>query len=246
MEQKKSLLSFIPNTITSLNVFSGCISITFAFNGQLELAALFILIAAIFDFFDGFTARLLNAYSIMGKELDSLADMVSFGVAPSVIVYHLISSNIPVYIENELFILILPYFAYIITIFSAIRLAKFNIDERQTESFIGVATPANAAFFGAFIFIINSEKFNAFHSLLTNVWVLLALVCLFSYLLIAEIPMFSLKFKNFSVKKFKIQLTFLGLSVVLLILLQLASISFIILLYILLSVINNILKLNKS
>lgn len=243
--QQKAKFSFIPNTITSLNVFSGCIAITFAFKGELELAAYFIFISAIFDFFDGFTARLLNAYSQMGKELDSLADVVSFGVAPATIVYQIILQqidqyNLPGFLESYL-----PMLSFLIVIFSALRLAKFNIDERQHLTFIGLATPPNAIFFASLIFLSKKDSLISIYEYSQNVWLLLALVLVFSLLLVAEIPMFSLKLKSKKFSDYKIQYIFLGISLVLLITLQLAAISFIILVYILLSIINNI-KLNNK
>ena len=136
----------IPNTITSLNLFSGSIAIVMAFEGAYIWVVFWVIIAAIFDFFDGMAARLLNAYSDIGKELDSLADVVSFGVAPAVAVFTLLRNDI-IYHESLIFIQpYIPYLAFVIPIFSALRLAKFNIDERQTSSFIGLPTPANALF----------------------------------------------------------------------------------------------------
>jgi len=240
MQQKKTILALIPNTITSLNVFSGCISITFAFNGKLELAAYFIFISAVFDFFDGFTARLLDAYSQLGKELDSLADIVSFGVAPATIVYQILLNEMPVhhfhwFIENYF-----PLLAFLIVIFSALRLAKFNIDERQHLTFIGLATPPNAMFFASLIFLSKKDYLSPIFEYAQNIWLLLFLVIVFSLLLIAEIPMFSLKLKSRKFSDYKIQYIFLGISLILLIGLQLAALPFIILVYILLSIINNI------
>jgi CDP-diacylglycerol---serine O-phosphatidyltransferase len=176
MQQKKTILTFIPNTITSLNVFSGCISITFAFNGQLEIAAYFIFLAAVFDFFDGFTARLLDAYSQMGKELDSLADMVSFGVAPAAILYQIMLASILEYDLPPFIQTYLPLLAFLLAIFSALRLAKFNLDERQHLTFIGLATPPNAMFFAALIFISESETLAPIQFVFHNIWVLLVLI----------------------------------------------------------------------
>ena len=130
----------IPNAITCANLFSGCIGIVYAFNGALETAAYFVLLSGIFDFFDGFAARLLNVKSNIGKDLDSLADMVSFGFLPGVVMYQLLS-------QSDYASPYLPYLAFIITVFSALRLAKFNNDTRQTEDFIGLNTPMNTDFF---------------------------------------------------------------------------------------------------
>ena len=215
----------IPNFITSLNLFSGCIAVLLAFQGNYQGAFIAILLSAVFDFFDGFAARLLKAYSPMGKELDSLADVVSFGVAPGVIVFSLLSKA-----EMHVF---LPYLGFIIPVFSALRLAKFNIDERQTSSFIGLPTPANAIFWAGLIFSYSDN-------LVSNVWVLIALTLVFSYLLVAEIPMFALKFKNYNWKNNQIKYLFLLVTIVLLAVFQLNAFAPIIGWYILLSVILSI------
>jgi CDP-diacylglycerol--serine O-phosphatidyltransferase len=212
----------IPNFITCLNLFSGCIAVLLAFKGNYTGAFVAILVAAVFDFFDGFAARMLKAYSPMGKELDSLADMVSFGFAPGMIIFSLLTeANI-----NEW----LPYLAFIIPIFSALRLAKFNIDERQTSSFIGMPTPANAIFWAAMSF-----SFAPF--LVANVWIFIALTILFSYLLVAEIPMFALKVKNLAWKENQIQYVFLIVTIFLLAVFQLNAFAPIIAWYIFLSII---------
>ena len=213
----------IPNFITSLNLFTGCVAVWFAFNGNYESAFLAILVAAVFDFFDGFAARALKAYSAMGKELDSLADVISFGLAPGVIFFSMLSdSGI-----NEW----LPFLAFLIPVFSGLRLAKFNIDERQSTSFIGLPTPANAIFLAGLAFSYSDL-------LIIHLYVLVFTVLLFSYLLVAEIPMFALKFKNASWKDNKIQYFFLLVCIILLALFQQNAFAPIIGWYILLSVIN--------
>lgn len=217
----------IPNFITCLNLFSGCVAVLLAFKGNYQGAFIAVLMAAVFDFFDGFTARVLNTYSPMGKELDSLADMVSFGLAPGIIVFSLLTeANI-----NEW----LPYLAFLIPVFSALRLAKFNIDERQTSSFIGMPTPANAIFWGGLAF-----SYATF--LVVNVWILIVLTVLFSYLLVAEIPMFALKVKNLKWKNNQDQYIFLIGCVVILGFFQLNAFAIIIGWYILLSLILYLLK----
>ena len=138
----------IPNFITCLNLFSGCVGVYLAFQGNFQGAFIAVIVSAVFDFFDGFAARLLKAYSPMGKELDSLADMVSFGVLPGAMVFSLLSKT---GISEWL-----PYVAFVIPVFSGLRLAKFNIDERQTSSFIGLPTPANAIFWGGLILSFES------------------------------------------------------------------------------------------
>ena len=240
-----NIKKYIPNTITSLNLLSGCISITLAFEGYILFAVYMIFLAAVFDFFDGMSARFLNAYSIVGKELDSLADMVSFGVAPSVIVFQMMkislfqTVDLPP-IENlslpEILFLLTPF---LIAIFSGVRLAKFNVDERQTDSFIGIPTPANAIFFISVYLISIIVNNELVLELLRNEIFLTILIISFSLLLIAEFPMFSLKLKNFSWKGNKIRYIFVVLSVILLILLHTIAIPVIIILYILLSAINN-------
>ena len=217
----------IPNFITCLNLFSGCIAVYLAFKGNYQGTFFAILLSSVFDFFDGFAARLLKAYSPMGKELDSLADIVSFGVAPGAIVFSLLS-------ETNIYEW-LPFVAFLITVFSGLRLAKFNIDERQTTSFIGLPVPANAIFWAGIVF-----SFPPF--LMNNIWILLFLIGLFCYFLLSEIPMFSLKFKNISWKGNQIQYIFLIVNVILLILLQLNAFAPIIGWYILLSIIVSFFK----
>lgn len=222
----------IPNTVTCLNLFSGCIACVMAYEAKYEWAMSFIVLSAVFDFFDGMLARALHAYSNMGKELDSLADDVSFGVAPALLVFSLFKEvHYPSFLVG--FESYMPFLAFLIAVFSALRLAKFNVDERQTSSFIGLPTPANALFWGSLIvgahgFLV-SDSFNALY--------LLGLVLVFSLLLVAEIPMFSLKFKNLSWKDNKISFIFLIGCAPLLIFLGIASFAAIILWYILLSII---------
>lgn len=218
----------IPNALTCMNLFSGCIACVMAFHANFEMAMLFIVIGAVFDFFDGLAARLLHAYSNIGKDLDSLADDVSFGVAPALIVFSLFKEiNYPDYLSflaNWL-----PYAAFLIAVFSALRLAKFNNDTRQTTSFIGLPVPANALFWASLI--AGCKPIASYHPLLT-----LALVCLFSWLLVSEIPMFSLKFKNLSWKDNKIAFIFVIISAILLITLKIAGFAAVIVWYILLSI----------
>ena len=184
----------IPNFITCLNLFSGCVATYLAFKGNYQCAFAAILLAAVFDFMDGFAARLLKAYSSMGKELDSLADMVSFGLAPGAIVFSLLGETG----INEW----LPFFAFLIPVFSGLRLAKFNIDDRQTTSFLGLPVPANAIFWSGMVY-----SFSPF--LMNHVWLFLILIVVFSFLLVSEIPMFSLKFKNITWKDNLTQYLFL-------------------------------------
>lgn len=225
-----SIKSNLPNTVTCLNLFSGCIACVMAFQARYDLALLFIILSAIFDFFDGLLARLLHAHSAIGKDLDSLADDVSFGVAPSLIVFSLFKEMVyPAYILS--LAPYIPYAAFLISVFSAIRLAKFNNDTRQTTSFIGLPVPANTLFWGSLAV--------GGHSFLISDYChpvcLLLLVCLSSWLLVSEIPMFSLKFKNLSWKDNRISFIFLLGCVPLLIFLGISSFAAIIVWYILLS-----------
>ena len=220
----------IPNTLTSCNLFSGCIAAYMAFHGNYKEALLFIVLGAMFDFFDGMTARLLHVSSPIGKELDSLADDITFGLAPAAIAFSLFKE---VYYPDFLMPVagIMPYTAFLIAVFSGLRLAKFNIDERQTSSFIGMPTPAHALFWaslavGGHSFLI-SDNFNAIY--------LFVLVVVMSLLLVAELPMFSLKFKDLSWGHNKVSYIFLIVSLPLLIIFQLSGIAAVIIWYILLS-----------
>jgi CDP-diacylglycerol--serine O-phosphatidyltransferase len=233
-----SIKNHVPNAITCLNLFSGCIAVVMAFRGLFFYALLFVILAAVFDFFDGFAARLLHASSPIGKELDSLADMVSFGVAPSVVVFTQLS-----WLDDAG--KFLPFGAFLIAVFSALRLAKFNIDDRQTTSFIGLATPANALFFMGLFAIVDpltpvasylEPHRGLIHPILFQPAVVMLLVVFFSCLLVSEIPMFSLKFKSFRWEDNRVRFIFLGLSLILLVTLQFVALPFIILLYLLSSV----------
>jgi len=234
----------IPNLITAGNIFSGCCATLIAFKApeQLHLAAFFIMAAAVFDFFDGFAARLLNAYSDMGKELDSLADMISFGFAPGAIVFTLLlkatgTENIQDLETGELIICLSAFF---ITVLSAFRLAKFNIDTRQTSSFIGLPTPANALFFISFPLILHYTPDSFMVEVISNQWFLIAISVFMSLMLISELPMFSFKFKNYSLKDNKIRYTFLVFIIISSIALKFSAIPFIIAAYFIFSLINNI------
>lgn len=223
----------IPNLLTCCNALLGSLAVVFALRGFLETAIFLILGAALFDFLDGFAARLLNAKSFIGKDLDSLADVISFGLAPATILYiwmDLCFTNLPPTLQSFPLNL-LPYCAFIVVPFSAYRLAKFNNDERQEHEFYGLPTPANAFFLAFLPFAAN------YLPPLDNFWVLLFLTFFFSILLISEFPMFSLKFVNFSFKPNAVRYIFLFLSAFLLIAFQLAGFPLIILLYIFISLI---------
>ncbi len=222
----------IPNTITCCNLLSGCVATMLAFEGSYLCAFLFIIAGAVFDFFDGLTARALKVSSPIGKELDSLADVVTFGFAPSAMVYSWLGECADTNLDSPFGVLVVPFFAFLMVAFSALRLAKFNVDERQTSSFIGLPTPANALFWGALVLgshdIVVVNPYG---------WMLvISLVVLFSYLLVAEIPMFSLKFKNLSWQSNRTAYIFLLVSLVLLIVLGLDGLSAVIGWYIILSI----------
>ena len=225
-----SIKRHIPNTVTCLNLFSGCIACFMAFQARYELALTFIILSAVFDFFDGMLARVLHAFSPIGKDLDSLADDISFGAAPSFVVFSLFKEmHYPG--SMEWLAPYLPYAAFLISVFSALRLAKFNNDTRQTTSFIGLPVPANALFWGSLI--VGAHDFlitPACHPVY-----ILILVMLFSWLLVSEIPMFSLKFKNLSWKDNKVSFIFLIICIPLLILLGISGFAAVIVWYIILS-----------
>jgi CDP-diacylglycerol---serine O-phosphatidyltransferase len=240
----------IPNTITLGNLFCGCLAIVNAFEGNLALAAILVGMALVLDFFDGFVARLLKVASPIGKDLDSLADMVTFGVVPSVIMFQLIRNGPDVFRLSAMDIdpgadngTLLPYTAFIIAIFSCIRLARFNNDTRQSDSFIGLPTPANAMVICSVPLIMHSaHDWHPAFGWMLNPYVLSAMSFVMSLLLVAEIPLFALKFKGFSWAdpQNRLRFIFLGLSVILLLTLQFVAIPLIILIYILLSIVNNI------
>lgn len=216
----------IPNAITCANLFSGCIGIVYAFNGALETAAYFVLLSGIFDFFDGFVARLLNVKSDIGKELDSLADVISFGFLPGMVMFQLLS-------QSDFPSPYLPYFGFVITVFSALRLAKFNIDTRQTEDFIGLNTPMNTLFIVSLPFIQKD-----YPAIIGSAPILIALVVLLSWLLVSEIKIFSLKFNSTGWAQNKIKYIFLMLSALLIIILKFAAVPLILVLYTSLSLVH--------
>lgn len=206
-------------------------------------AAYLVGIAAVLDFFDGFAARMLKVSSPIGKDLDSLADMVTFGVVPGIVMFHMILLSVNK--QEEIYsdrswtydhVHWLAYSAFIIPIFSALRLAKFNNDTRQSDSFIGLPTPANSIIICSLPLVMLHNNFGLSLSPL----VLSLLSCILSFLLVAELPLFALKFKHFKWKGNEIRFVFLGLCLVLLITLQFIGIPLIILLYIIMSVINNL------
>lgn len=231
----------IPNAITTLNLLCGCLAITNAFTGELYISSLLIFVGTIFDFMDGAAARLLKVSNPLGEQLDSLSDMVSFGLAPGIILFqyvnHLQEINPSDLITSYSW---LPYLAFFIPVFSSFRLAKFNIDTRQTSSFIGLPTPANAGFFIFIVVIYFFPDFpqiiptkNMVIPIISNPILMLGLGIVFSFLLLAEVPMFSLKMKSLKWKGNELPLTFILLFFLFLALFSLVAFPLILILYVL-------------
>ena len=228
---KKRINKHLPNAITCANLFSGCVGVVLAFQVNLIFAAYALFLSAILDFFDGLAARVLKSYSTIGKDLDSLADGLSFGFLPSVIIFQLFSKAPPIpnlspYID---------YIAFLITVFSVLRLAKFNNDTRQTESFIGLPTPANGIMIASFPFILQFHP--AFAPYILNVYVLSVFVLVMCTLLVAELPLMSLKFKNSDFNQNIYRYLLLMFSAILILFFKFTAVPVIILIYITLSVI---------
>lgn len=223
----------IPNAITSLNLVMGCLSVMAALEGRLEQASVFIVVAAVLDFFDGFVARALKAHSDIGKQLDSLADMVSFGVAPGMIFYMLAGKCF----GTDGFC-INTYLPLLIVVFSAIRLANFNIDTRQSDSFIGMPTPANAIFIASIPFI-QSHDVLGIAPVFQNEYFLKFFPLVSAYLLVAEIPLLALKFKSFGLKGNEYRYALIVLAVLSIIIFNYTGVALSILLYLLISIIHN-------
>jgi CDP-diacylglycerol---serine O-phosphatidyltransferase len=212
----------LPNFLTCCNLVCGCLGIVFLLEDRGVPAAYFVWVACVFDFLDGFAARMLRVTSPIGKELDSLADVVSFGVLPSLVMYKMIDAST----TSEA----LPFLGFLIAVFSALRLAIFNVDETQRDSFKGLNTPANTLFITSLPLIHQAAG-----DWLYQTWTLIAITAIFSFLLVSRIEIFALKFKNFTWADNKIRFTFLALSVLLFIIFQVVAIPMIIILYIALS-----------
>ncbi|KAA0989391.1 CDP-diacylglycerol--serine O-phosphatidyltransferase [Dyadobacter aurulentus] len=230
----------IPNALTCGNLLCGCIGVVEAFHNNLIISCILIGVALIFDFLDGFLARILKVSSAIGRDLDSLADMVTFGLLPSIILYQLLMQSIP-----DLMGIWKAYPAFIVAVFSAIRLAKFNNDTRQSDSFIGVPTPANAMLIASLPIIVYTE--GAFwKDVIINTNNLLILAVVMSYLLVMELPLIALKFKNFGWKGNEARFVLIITSLVLLVTLKILAIPVILIIYILLSVLENVRKRSVS
>ena len=242
----------IPNFVTLLNLFCGSIAVLFAVNGNMIATALFVFLGIFFDFFDGLAARLLNVQGELGKQLDSLADVVTSGVVPGIVLFQLISKaftkgswdlknviNVKTpmweHFNSTFFIAII---GLIVTLAAAYRLAKFNIDERQTSSFIGLPTPAAALVVLSLPLILAYSNNQFFINLIENAWFLIGLAVLLSYLMNAEIPLFSLKFKDYTWKNNKVKFSYILITVVLCVFLQFVAIPIVIIVYVLLSLVD--------
>jgi CDP-diacylglycerol--serine O-phosphatidyltransferase len=253
-----ALKKYIPNLLTLLNLLSGTVAVYFAVKEEFILAACFVFLGIFFDFFDGFFARMLKIQGELGKQLDSLADVVTSGVVPGIVLFQLISNSIEnkswdnaaqsvVKTGNENYFtstFFISMIGLLFTMGAAYRLAKFNIDERQTSSFIGLPTPAAALVVLSLPLILNYNANEFVSGIIQNVWFLIGLSIFLCYLMNAEIPLFSLKFKDYSWKKNKIKYLFIILTVILSAIFQFIAIPLVILLYVLLSVIEN--KLLKN
>lgn len=254
--KRKPIKKHIPNIITSLNLLSGTIAVMFAANNDLVTAAIFVLLGIFFDFFDGLVARLLDVQSELGLQLDSLADVVTSGVVPGIVMFQLLLRSVnqnsfeaSFFDKTDMMtwtgfsfkaIQVLPFIGLLLTLFAAYRLAKFNLDERQTSSFIGLPTPAMALFVLSLPVILAFGNNEMVIDLISNSYFLIAVTLIFSFLMNAEIPLFSLKFKNFSFKNNFIELLFLVLSIVYILVFKIISIPLIIISYVILSVVKNI------
>lgn len=219
----------IPNAVTCLNLLCGCLALKFIFAGDLQTGSWLVAVAAVADFFDGLLARVLRVSSNIGKDLDSLADMVSFGIVPGAMLYQLLTrgaAGLPGWV---------PYLAFTVSVFSALRLAKFNNDTRQTTSFIGLPTPACTLVVASLPLILLHDRFGL-SGLLLNPWVLLALTAVLSALLVAELPLFALKFTNLRWDDNRRRFLFVVLAAGLLLVLRETAVPLVVLCYVLMSV----------
>jgi len=242
----------IPNLITLLNLFCGCVAVIFAVLNQLEIAALFVFLGIFFDFFDGFAARILKAQSPLGLQLDSLADMITSGLVPGIVMFQLLgmsmtggwNADLSSQATNDTFwfglkVAPLPFLGFLITLASAYRLAKFNLDEDQQTSFVGLPTPANALWILSLPLILLYHNNDLLNSILLNPWFLLSITLLSSFLLNAKIRLFALKFKSGNFKDNALRYLFLIGSLVLVITMKFIAIPVIIGFYIISSIILN-------
>lgn len=231
----------IPNAITCCNLLCGCMATYFAFQGAINPGPYFLIVAfcfiiggAVFDFFDGFTARLLGVSSPIGKELDSLADVITFGLSPAAIVFAVLCWIVP----NDYFQL--SYVAFLIAAFSALRLAKFNLDTRQTMGFIGLPTPANALFWGGLALTLLQHRTWCEDNAVPVSILLVVGVLLSCWLLVCEVPMFALKFHDFTWKNNRLRYSFILASVAIIVLTRWTGLAIVVVLYIVLSILQSL------
>lgn len=230
---------YIPNLFTFLNMGSGLIALIFVFQNHFESAALFVFLGIFFDFFDGFFARMFKVQSAVGLQLDSLADMITSGVVPGAVIFFMLQMNVN---ENLLFASsrwynYMPYLGFILTLAAGYRLAKFNIDTRQTVSFIGVPTPAMSIFVLSLPLVAMHSNIQILVHLVQSTGFLIATVFVFSYLMNCELPLFALKFKSFDWQSNAEKYIFMGISFLLLIILGVTAFPLLIILYILISMV---------
>jgi CDP-diacylglycerol--serine O-phosphatidyltransferase len=234
----------IPNILTLLNLLCGSIAVLFAVNSNFVAAALFVFLGIFFDFFDGFAARKLKVSSELGLQLDSLADMVTSGLVPGIVMFKLLELVVSdwgtVDLSNGYNIPLIPVFGFLITLASAYRLAKFNLDDEQQTYFKGLPTPANALLILSLPLILEFQNNDLINGIILNKWFLIAVTILSAYLLNSNIKLFALKFKDFSFKGNSARYIFMILCIVLLIVLKFAAIPVIIILYILMSVLDHV------
>tara|TARA_R110001632_G_scaffold28927_2_gene77017 strand:+ start:41403 stop:42164 length:762 start_codon:yes stop_codon:yes gene_type:complete len=240
----------IPNLFTLGNLFCGTVATMYAVLSQFEMTALFVILGIVFDFFDGFLARILKVSGELGKQLDSLADMVTSGVVPGIVMFYMIRMVVMIDIGDIDYVITfgrvdfntgyLPYLGLLLTLAACYRLAKFNIDTRQSESFIGLPTPAMSLFVISLPLIQMNTDIEFVKEMISNNYFLIAITLLLSYLMNAELPLFSLKFKNYGIKDNVFKYLLILLSVILLITVQYLAIPIIIVVYVILSVIDNI------
>ena len=231
------MIKHLPNLVTLLNLLAGCIAIVAVFRSNLVVSSVWMGIALVLDFLDGMLARSLNAKSAIGKQLDSLADIVSFGVLPGMIMYYMILNSIDPESSDITILRFAPYLGFIIPMFSALRLAKFNIDEGQDSVFKGIPTPAAAILVGSLPLILQYSELQWSATLLNNAWFLLILTLFISILMVSDIPMMSLKFRNFNLRENFLRYLLILLAILLVILLKYIAIPIVIVLYILISII---------
>ena len=235
----------IANLLTLGNLFCGAVAVMYAVQGDFEIAGLLVVAGIIFDFFDGFAARVLGVSGELGKQLDSLADMVTSGVVPGIIMFYLISENQtgtemltnPVNVVN-----FIPFIGLILTLGAGYRLAKFNIDTRQSDSFIGLPTPAMSLFVISLPLILKYSESAFINNIIENTYFLILVTVALTYLMNAELPLFSLKFKEYSFKNNIVKYLFILISVFLILCLKVISIPIIIVFYVLLSIIQSYYK----